>query len=390
MAQAALALAFDDTDSPASGAQAPRGVPAIQGDDPTGFELGWDHAQHGLVPPTEYLLPANPLRQGWEAGRAVFGQRLPRSSRHVRKWLQLRLHAWRRGRHFETHQVTPHYLAQIDTERCPVSRVALTRATGLDTDASVDRVFNDAGYAAGNLAVLSTRVNTAKASLRWDEARLMAVMAETRTHGPQAGTVDGLGAPEWARLAVLMSFVTALPHEVAASLPLLVLPPNRLRLLNPIQGLQTLITRLLLAPGYVERSERLAALLPSGEARRDFRLVFLSLLPHAWDRSRGAAGTLLAERRERLEDAWRCPVLLRRWQRLARHLDAAQAEAIVEQAMRQNLGGGESRLTVHSQAVATEGWALETRGYAVSTPGAQAQVVPLLRAHRVPRPAAAA
>ena len=46
----------------------------------------------------------------------------------------------------------------------------------------------------------------------------------------------------WSRLAVLMSFVTPLPHEQAARLPLLVLPPNRLRLLNPVQALQAVVT----------------------------------------------------------------------------------------------------------------------------------------------------
>ena len=214
------------------------------GRDDIAFELGWDHAHHGLVPPAEHLLPANPVRQGWEAGRASFGSRTLKPTRHVRKWLQLRLQAWKRGRVFEGVQVTPHYLAQIDTARCPVTRLALTHATGADTDASVDRVYNDAAYAAGNLAVISLRANQAKGDMRWDEARTMAVLAEARTTGAGAGTADGLASAEWARMAVLMSFVTPLPHELAATLPLLVLPPNRLRLLNPIQGLQALITLL--------------------------------------------------------------------------------------------------------------------------------------------------
>eukprot|EP01036_Dinobryon_divergens_P011096 gene11096-14909_t len=53
----------------------------------TGFEIGWDHAHYGLVPPAEHLHPAHPLRQGWDAGRTSFGQRTLRPSRHVRKWL---------------------------------------------------------------------------------------------------------------------------------------------------------------------------------------------------------------------------------------------------------------------------------------------------------------
>jgi len=367
MAQAAFA--FDACPSPAGTALAPaqaqagtRVPDAERGD--TGFELGWDHAHHGLVPPAEHLLPTNPLRQGWDAGRAAFGQRTLKPTRHVRKWLQLRLQAWKRGRAFEGVQVTPHYLAQIDTERCPITRATLTHASGEDTDASVDRVFNDAGYAAGNLAVISSRANQAKGEMRWDEARLMAVMAEARQSGPGAGTADGLASAEWARLAILMSFVTPLPHEVAASLPLLVLPPNRLRLLNPIQGLQALITLQIARSGYAARSAELArllvALIPGKDLRRDFHVFFHSLLPRAWDAGRP---TSPVDMRERLEDAWRNPLVLRRWQRFAGQLSAEQAESLVRRAVAQGLTGKEAVVQVHAASQATEGWALETAGY---------------------------
>jgi hypothetical protein len=339
-------------------------LPASAGGQPDrddiAFELGWDHAHHGLVPPAEHLLPANPVRQGWEAGRASFGQRTLKPTRHVRKWLQLRLQAWKRGRAFEGVQVTPHYLAQIDTGRCPITRQALTHATGADTDASVDRVYNDAGYAAGNLAVISLRANQAKGEMRWDEARTMAVLAEARTTGAGAGTADGLASAEWARIAVLMSFVTPLPHELAATLPLLVLPPNRLRLLNPIQGLQALITLQLTHPGFAARSAQLAALMPGKELRRDYQLLFHSLLPRAWDGGRPLDAQLL---RERLEDAWRNPLVLRRWQRLARQLSAEQAEALVQRAVARGLAGKPQQVQLHASAQATEGWALETAGY---------------------------
>ncbi|HSI61153.1 MAG TPA: hypothetical protein VLA16_26585, partial [Ideonella sp.] len=251
MAQAA----FEFETLPASAQEQPQ----------AGFELGWDHAHYGVVPPAEHLHPAHPLRQGWEAGRASFGQRTLKPSRHVRKWLQLRLHAWLRGRSFEGVQVTPHFLAQIDTARCPVTRSALSYATGTGSDASVDRVYNDAGYAAGNLAVISTRANQAKAGLAWHEARALAVQAEARP----SGAIDGLAAAEWARLAVLMSYVTPLPHAVAATLPLLVLPPNRLRLLNAIQGLQALVTLQLAHAGWSARIVRLSQLMPDKALRRD-------------------------------------------------------------------------------------------------------------------------
>jgi hypothetical protein len=118
-----------------------------------GFELGWDYAHYRVEPPAPYRQEPSALRDGLLAGQAVFGLRTLAATRHVRKWLQLRLHAWLRGRSVELVQVTPNYLQQIDVSHCPITRVALSSATLEASDASVDRVRNDAGYAAGNLAV---------------------------------------------------------------------------------------------------------------------------------------------------------------------------------------------------------------------------------------------
>ena len=136
----------------------------------TGFELGWDYAHYGTVPPADHLHPLSPVRQGWEAGRDSFGRRTLQPNRFVRKWLQLRLNAWLRGRVFEGQQVNPAFLRQIDVAVCPVTREVLTHGTGELSDASVDRVFNDAAYAAGNLAVMSTRANRAKSDYGVDDA----------------------------------------------------------------------------------------------------------------------------------------------------------------------------------------------------------------------------
>lgn len=320
----------------------------------TGFQIGWDFARHGLVPPAGHLLPGHPVRQGWEAGHARFGQRTRAATRHARTWLHLRLHAWQRGRLFEDVQVTPNFLAQIDTPRCPITRLSLSPDSSADNGASVDRVFNDAGYAAGNLAVMSRRANRAKGSLRWDDARLLAVLAESR----QDGQAQGLSSPQWARLATLMSFVTPLPHELAATLPLLVLPPNRLRLLNPVQGLQALITLQLTRPGYAARIARLVSCLPGATLRRDFHLFFHSLLPRAWDGGRPADDI---ELRERLEDAWRNPLVLRRWQRFATQLTLEQTEALLQRAVALGLAG--LGVQAHAAGQATEGWGLGSAGF---------------------------
>jgi hypothetical protein len=142
--------------------------PAFETD--TAFEIGWDFAHFALTPPGEHLQPGSALQKGFDAGRASFGTRTLAPTQHTRKWLQLRLNAWRRGRIFEGLQVTPNYLSQIDTTHCPITRETLTHATCTTSDASIDRVRNDAGYAAGNLVVMSTRANAAKGDADFDAA----------------------------------------------------------------------------------------------------------------------------------------------------------------------------------------------------------------------------
>ncbi|MFO1338438.1 MAG: hypothetical protein U1F53_09395 [Burkholderiaceae bacterium] len=322
------------------------------------FALGWDYAHHGLVPPAEHLLPAHPLRQGWEAGRAAFGGRTLRAGDRVQRWLDLRLAAWTRGQPFETTEVTANYLAQIDSPRCPVTRAPLGDAAG-EQAGRVERLNPRAGYAAGNLATVSPRVQQAMAGKRWDEARLAAVLAQARAaDGSGAGTVEGLGGAEWARLATLMSFATPLPHELAATLPLRVLPPNRVRLLNPIQGLQALITLQLTHSGFAARIAQVVGLLPGLDLRRDFHLFFHSLLPRAWQGGRPESAEVM---RGRLEDAWGDAGVLRRWQRFASQLGAEQADQLVHKLVAKGLASGipgAQRVQWHTPARATEGWAL--------------------------------
>jgi hypothetical protein len=323
----------------------------------TGFELGWDYAHYGTVPPADHLHPASPVRQGWEAGRAGFGRRTLHPNRFTRKWLQLRLNAWRRGRVFDCEQVNPAFLRQIDVAVCPVTRELLTHGTGELSDASVDRVFNDAAYAAGNLAVMSTRANHAKSGYGADDAMAFVRQIERG----QLGQIDGLSAEHWARVAVLASFATPMPHASAASLPLLVLPPNRLRVLNPVQSLQVMLSLQFNRAGHARRCTALAALMPSSEARHAFNVFMHTLLAR-----RLAAGRMvdtLAERHA-VEDLWRDPLVNQRWQRLALRLTATECEHIGRMAAERGLAGsGVQWLTAES---ATQRWALESSGYAVA------------------------
>ncbi len=338
----------------------------IQSASPTfesiGFELGWDYAHFRVSLPAPYAQEPSPLRSGLLAGQAAFGSRTLAATRHVRKWLQLRLHAWLRGRSVELFQVTPNHLQQIDVSHCPITRVALSSATLEATDASVDRVRNDAGYAAGNLAVMSTKANHAKGAcnLRDALARIQQIEAE------QLPGLDGLTAPQWDRVAVLCSFVEPVPHHEACALPMLVLPPNRLRLFNPVQALQAFVSRQLLTPGWSQRLSRFEDLLAGKPLKRNFKAFFMALLPRVLE-----AGKLadVPHTRWAIEDAWRSPLVQQRWAHFARQLTAPQCEALLAKAAARRLCS--ATVVPMSDARATDGWQLDTRGY-VPRPGASA------------------
>ena len=327
-----------------------------------GFELGWDYAHHRLQPPAPYAEQASPLRQGLLAGRATFGLRTLQTTRPVRKWLQLRLHAWLRGRSVELFQVTPNYLKQLEVTHCPITRTSLSIATLDGSDSSVDRVRNDAGYAAGNLAVMSTKANHAKAAHGFRSAGLLALRAAsldsaaTEPRGPRG--VGGLTGAQWARVATVCSFVETLSHEEASAVPMRVLPPNRLRLLNPVQALQALLSTQLLTPGWSQRCARFEDLLKGKELKRDFKAFVIALLPRVLE-----AGKLIDRQAMRwaIEDAWANGLVQRRWHAFAGPLDSAQCEALIRQAAAKKLAT--TRVEVLDPAFATDGWNLETRGY---------------------------
>ena len=70
---------------------------------------------------------------------------------------------------------------------------------------------------------------------------------------PWSPDAQGAACELWARLATLMSCCTPLSHSEAANLPLLVLPPPRLRLLNPVQAVQAGLTLCFARPNRVPK-----------------------------------------------------------------------------------------------------------------------------------------
>ncbi len=142
----------------------------------------------------------------------------------------------------------------------------------------------------------------------------------------------GLGAAAWWRIAILCSFVEPLPHADACRLPMLVLPPPRLYLLNPVQALQAAISSQLLRPGWAARSRAIEQLLPGPALRRAYQAFFHRLLPRvleAGDTGQRQARTPDDVQRLRwaIEDAWGDPAVLRRWIDFAQRLDAAGLRA---------------------------------------------------------------
>lgn len=331
--------------------------------DRVGFEIGWDQARHGLVPDAALMQPGVAPGQGWHAARAVFGQRSLAAPRPVRQWLQLRQRAWEQGVVFEALQVTPNYLAQIDTPHCPVTRQPLGGAgAGGDDEPLVVRLREDAAYAAGNLAVVSRAAARAMAGRNAADVLALAERLAREGHSSH----EGLAADAWARLATLMSFAMPLPPLLAARIPLRVLPPNRVRVLNPTQGLQALLTMRLAAPGWSGRVRTLAETFTDSALRHDFNLFVGALAPRllAIPAGADARSTRWAQ-----EDAWADTRVQRRWQHFASQLGAAQTEALLQRLAETALGGTAGvRLQMHGAEAAVDGWSLASRGRLARSP----------------------
>lgn len=336
----------------------------------TGFRIGWDHAHHGLVPPPELLLEGTPIGQGWRAGRAVFAGRSKPwpANRHARAWLALRIEAWRADAPFDLATVTPNHLAQIEVRRCPVRRVPLGGATGASTlpnAPQISRLNPRAAYAAGNLVLLSRAAAQAWQGLDVGELVRRARVAEAAEAGDASEATADAGAsdePEatldaraWWRLATLRSLATPLPAAEAARLPLAVLPPNRVRVLNTVQALQVLLTLRLAHADWCARIGTVAALLPEHGLRTDFNLWVGALAPRLLEAQ--AHGRELAGA---LEDAWLGERVQRRWQYFVLSLGEPGCEQLMRRLAAHRLPGRATELLRWDQAL--DGWALTAPG----------------------------
>lgn len=322
------------------------------GFDGIGFQIGWDHAHHRLTPPLAHLHASSPVRQGWSAGRAVFGARTLAAGLHVRRWLTLRLQAWQHGQAVEDVQVTPHLLARLAGAECPVMRQPLAQDDAAQANTTVVMRLNPAAaYAAGNLVLVDAAVDRAREGA--DCQTMLTHAQRVADHPPQA-CVRGLDVRAWQRLAVLTSFATPLPHGLVATLPLVVLPPRRVRVINPAQALQVVLTLQFAQAGYARRLLTWAALMPDSEARQAFQIFMHTLLARRLAVGQALDGATL---RRAMEDSWLDPLVQRRWQRLALWLTPEACERLLQRAHRRGLCVGGGRWI--SDAAATEGWQID-------------------------------
>jgi hypothetical protein len=307
---------------PAAGLPA---APAPAAVDP-GDAIGFDHARYAVVPPATCLWPGHPVREGWERGRRLIGRRARPATLAVSRWLALRLAAWQRGESFDDHQITPQALRSLEAAtHCPISGRAL------GDDAQVVAVDAARGWVAGNLALLSPEVAVLWRRLDWPAAKAALARAED---DPQT-LVEGLTARQWRRVVTLKSLATPLPSAEAARVPLHLLPPNRLRLANPIQELQLVLTLQLAVPGWGQRARGIAAAMPL-LLRCEFNLFFNSLLAQALRQGAGPGRTGM---RDALALAWNDAIVQRRWLRLARLVDDALARRLVDRLASERLPG---------------------------------------------------
>lgn len=252
----------------------------------------------------------------------------------LQRWWRLHGQARRQGRALEPLLVTPRFLARIDARECPVTRQPLPAR-----QAVVVALRDDAAIAAGHLATLGPVAAAAPAGSwagAWSVAEGLAPGA----------TQDGLDAGAWRRLAVLRSFVQPLAPAEAAALPLHVLPPARLRVLSPVQGLQVATTLALQEGDRAARLMALAEAAPGEDLRLALRVYALTLL----------ARCPAQPDRRALEALWSDTLLQRRWQRLALRLTDGVAEALLLQARRRRLLGRGWRPL--DAGLAVDGWDL--------------------------------
>lgn len=171
----------------------------------TGFNIGQDFAYYRLNKPETF---SSEVIDGYFCKKDSEGSTRT-ANMFIKKWLNLRLHAYDRGLHFSEglsiEKIKELYIASRGV--CPITRISLTAATCEDSDWSIDRVINDYGYVSSNLIVMSKKANEAKGDLS---------LAAVKAIRDSKSNSRGLTHKEWCILFDLM-WRTNDQHEVLSS-----------------------------------------------------------------------------------------------------------------------------------------------------------------------------
>lgn len=321
-----------------------------------GFDIGWDHGAHGVPVFQKARLDADSLRQVMMGARegAKHPSRKP-LDRFIVKWLHLRFSAWSRGRVFDE-GVTPDYLERIDPPNCPIIRAplvhpmedSLTPVTAEELDDfsarkwSVDRALNDGGYARGNLVIMSRLANNAKGSLSPED-----ILDLVR----RGGSHRGLNAAQWARMAAMTQIVS----NAEDVLPLILMPPPRLLIVNRHIPLQVMLSYAASGFGFQKASKVVRGLLPGKKLKREMD-EFMGII----------AGRMMSvqvriathDLNRHIEDIWVDGVLLDRFKKLIDGMGPA-LEMRCTALLRQS--GGMINLAAND---ITDHWGMDSQGYA--------------------------
>ena len=326
----------------------------------TGFDIGWDYVVYGVPFPMPMCAADGRFKcivDGYKASTAHFRTtscptvKTPEALRWRTKWMSLRVSALKRNR-IVTKEVTSEYLLRINVDRCPVTRAMLTHRTGLPTDASIERMNNQGGYAIGNLCVISVLANKAKGGLSFQN-----VLKTALSLAPGA-EYKGLNQHQWGRLACLSSYVAG-PEDgpVVETLPLICLPPPGCLLNNAVQQLQFLSSGFM-NPNLPAKNN--ARIIKAYSALKDKRVMralddFVKASSFSVNEAyKKASPPYLC--RGLAEDAWEMPALYAFWTDL-REKVAGRANAVVH-----GFGANPGVLIKAPASSGIETWGLESGG----------------------------
>lgn len=131
-----------------------------------GFNIGIDFGFYGLTPTSNN----EDVLAGYKHATTA-NKHTKRSTMTIRKWLNLRLHAYERGIHFSD-SIQPKFLDELMARtkgRCPYTGIKLTKGALKGSDWSIDRILNEHGYIPINIVIMATDINKAKSDLTSDE-----------------------------------------------------------------------------------------------------------------------------------------------------------------------------------------------------------------------------